>query len=186
MMSGYVPYMIKSFKHDGHLHRMWKENWLLGGELLTPEHREAGLFILINDHTPIQEANGNEWVSRIPGVSFFVPGSWFNVVALMEASGIRYYCNIASPPYSDGRCMTYIDYDLDVVVSHDKQVHIVDEEEYEHHKLKYHYSPLVQKKVQAGLNRLLERIELRQAPFHDDTVRAYYSAWRAWRNRGLE
>ncbi|CAM3618580.1 DUF402 domain-containing protein [Marinicrinis lubricantis] len=177
-MDSYLPYIIKSFKHDGHLHRMWKENWLIPGHKLRPEHRNEGIHVLINDQTPIQEANGSHWVSRIPGISFFIPKQWFNVVALIEEGGIRYYCNIASPPYNDGSNMTYIDYDLDVVVTHHKQVHVLDEAEYELHKHRYNYSPLVEEKVERGLESVIERIRRNQAPFQDEAVIQYYEEWK--------
>lgn len=116
------------------------------------------MYVLINSQTKIVEADGKEWVSRIPGVSFFVPGEWFNIVALMEEQGIRYYCNIASPPYVNGRVITYIDYDLDVIRLPAGDIHVVDQEEYERHKQMYHYSAIVDTKVKQGLHDLLARV----------------------------
>lgn len=182
-MNCYLPYFIKSFKHDGHLHRMWKENWLIPPVMLSEQHKKDKMMVLINDQTPIQESNGSEWVSRIPGVSFFIPGCWFNVVALIEDSGVRYYCNIASPPYNDGSSITYIDYDLDVIVTSEGEIRIVDEEEYEQHKVRYHYSFIVEKKVKEGLDLVLERIRKQQAPFQDEQVLFYYEKWKAWHTR---
>ena len=42
-----------------------------------------------------------------------IPQEWYNIVALLEDGGIRYYCNVASPPYSSKQIITYIDYDLE-------------------------------------------------------------------------
>jgi len=183
-MDLFTPHLIKSFKHDGQLHRMWLENWLVPEALLHPDHLREGMLVLINSQTKIQEADGKEWTSRIPGVSFFVPKLWFNVVALLEDSGVRYYCNIASPPYLSQHVLTYIDYDLDVIRLSTGAVHIVDREEYERHKTLYHYSSLVESKVQSGLDAVLKRIQLAQPPFNDELVLRYYALWDKQRNGG--
>jgi uncharacterized protein len=176
-MSYFQPYVIKSFKHDGRLHRMWLENWRVDDLLLHPDHQQESMLVFINNQTKIQEADGKEWTSRIPGVSFFIPKQWFNVVALIEEAGIRYYCNVASPPYSLENVVTYIDYDLDVIQLPDRTVNVVDQEEYERHKLSYHYSQVVQEKVQDGLEQLLERIHRGDSPFQDDWIMRYYRLW---------
>ncbi|MED4603165.1 DUF402 domain-containing protein [Paenibacillus validus] len=183
-METFPTYIIKSFKHDGHLHRMWLENWRVPERLLHHGHREQGMYVLINSQTKIVEADGKEWVSRIPGVSFFVPGEWFNIVALMEEQGIRYYCNIASPPYVNGRVITYIDYDLDVIRLPAGDIHVVDQEEYERHKQMYHYSAIVDTKVKQGLHDLLARVRGGEPPFQDDLVNMYYQKWLERRSEG--
>jgi protein associated with RNAse G/E len=170
-------YIIKSFKHDGHLHRMWLENRRVPDRLLIPAHAGQSLQVFVNSQTPIREADGSEWHSRNPGVTFFVPGQWFNVVALIESAGIRYYCNIASPPYLYGNVLTYIDYDLDVILTAAGETYVVDEDEYERHKLNYHYSPVVDAKVKAGLGAVLELMGRRGAPFQDQAVMDYYHWW---------
>ncbi|SDE63388.1 hypothetical protein SAMN02799630_05975 [Paenibacillus sp. UNCCL117] len=176
-METFVTYTIKSFKHDGHLHRMWLENWLVPTGLLHESHRKQDMRVLINSQTKIVEADGKEWVSRIPGVSFFIPGEWFNVVALMEEHGVRYYCNVASPPYVSGRIITYIDYDLDVIRLPAGDVYVVDQEEYERHKQQYHYPEIVDTKAKLGLQRLLTRVRGGLPPFDDEQVKRYYQAW---------
>jgi uncharacterized protein len=177
LMETFEIYTIKSFKHDGHLHRMWLENWRVPERLLHDSHREHAMRVFINSQTKIVEADGKEWVSRVPGVSFFIPGEWFNVVALMEEQGVRYYCNIASPPYENGRVVTYIDYDLDVIRLPSGEVHVVDQEEYERHKLLYHYPEIVETKAKQALQRLLALVRAGQSPFEDDQIHRYYQAW---------
>lgn len=185
-MATFSSYIIKSFKHDGHLHRTWLENARVPEELLHEPHKTESMLVLINSQTKIIEADGKEWVSRIPGISFFIPKQWFNVVALLEESGVRYYCNIASPPYVNGNVITYIDYDLDVIRMPGGAVHIVDQEEYERHKICYHYSSIVDEKVQQGLQDLLLRIQQGQAPFHEEWVLDYYRQWEKWKDEGTE
>lgn len=175
--------LIKSFKHDGHLHRVWLENWRVPREKLKPGHRKKDIQVFVNCQTRIRESDGREWVSRIPGVSFFLPGKWYNVVALLEDEGVRYYCNVASPFYQSGNVLTYIDYDLDVILNHKGEVHVLDEDEYNKHKKMYHYSLEVEEKVKAGLEELLELVQQRQEPIDDGAVQAYYRLWRAYAGR---
>jgi protein associated with RNAse G/E len=182
-MGKFISYKIKSFKHNGHLHRMWMENWLVPPHSLISEHAQESMMVFINNQTKIQEADGKEWVSRIPGVSFFIPKQWYNIVALLEGNGIRYYCNVASPAYCSGNVITYIDYDLDVIVMPNGNVQIVDQEEFEQHKSLYNYSDIVVEKAEHGLQTLLQRIRGKKAPFHEDTVRFYYNLWK---HKGME
>jgi protein associated with RNAse G/E len=177
MELGYRHCIIKSFKHNGHLHRTWQQNWLVPDELLAAEHRAESMVVLINRQTPIQEAGGKIWISRVPAVSFFIPGQWFNVVALLEEGGVRYYCNVASPPYLQGEVLTYIDYDLDVILTADGNRFVVDQDEYEMHKAAYHYPRVVEDKVKSGLEALQQRMDMGQAPFDNAQVLRYYEEW---------
>ena len=170
--------IIKSFKHDGSLHRMWLENWLVPQEHLDPQHRAESIDVLLNEHTRVREADGREWVSRVPAIAFFLPDEWFNVVALLEESGIRYYCNIASPFYRYNRTWTYIDYDLDVMLMPGGSVHELDWDEFNRHKSDYRYDAEVLSRTRQGLDRLKERLDARAAPFDDAIVRDYYMEWK--------
>lgn len=177
-MHQFSCFQIKSFKHNGHVHRIWMENWLVPFEDMAAVHQAESMFVLINNQTKIIEANGQEWTSKVPGVSFFIPKQWYNIIALIEDSGIRYYCNIASPPYVYEHKLTYIDYDLDVIVMPNREYQIVDQNEFEAHKTMYRYSDIVEAKIQSGLLHLLQRLEGRMAPFEDDQVMAYYELWK--------
>lgn len=171
-------YVIKSFKHNGRLHRMWMENRRVPDHLLHPRHKEQNMIVTVNCHTRIVEAMGNEWYSRNPGVTFFIPGAWYNIVALIQSGGVRYYCNVASPPYVSGHVLTYIDYDLDLIVTPGGERFLVDQDEYDRHRLSYHYSPAVEQKVQEGLAELMGRASQGAEPFNWRQVNAYYDWWK--------
>ncbi|THF72652.1 DUF402 domain-containing protein [Cohnella fermenti] len=173
----YERCVIKSFKNNGSLHRVWMENWQVPSSNLHPAHAAEEMMVFVNDHTIIREADGKEWVSRVPAVSFFIPREWFNVVALLEEKGIRYYCNIASPPYRYADVLTYIDYDLDVVLLPDGTFYDLDRDEYDRHKEEYRYNPSVRQHAETGLSRLHARIEAKGQPFDGDEVRRYYNEW---------
>jgi hypothetical protein len=176
--SAYRPFTIKSFKHDGSLHRIWLENWQVPKSRLHPQHAAESIEVLLNEQTPVREADGKEWISRLPAVAFFLPGEWFNVVALLEEQGVRYYCNLASPYYQYDRILTYIDYDLDLMVMPDGTIHELDRDEFNRHKVEYRYDAEVLMRIEQGLQRLKDRLVRREAPFQDEEVHKYYRDWK--------
>ncbi|RED63361.1 MULTISPECIES: DUF402 domain-containing protein [Cohnella] len=174
----YMRCVIKSFKHDGSLHRVWLENWQVPADRLLPGLDSRTVWVLINEHTTVQESNGREWSSRVPAVTYFFPERWYNVVALLEEEGVRYYCNLASPPYRYGDVLTYIDYDLDVVVLADGTAMELDRDEYDAHKATYRYGEAVEERVEAELLALRKDIEAGEFPFDDSTARLFYQQWK--------
>ncbi|MBW5445618.1 DUF402 domain-containing protein [Cohnella sp. CFH 77786] len=177
--SDYRRGIIKSFKHDGSLHRIWLENWLVPAERLHPDHVKASLQVLLNEGTPIREADGRTWISRVPAAAFFLPGEWFNVVALLEERGVRYYCNAASPYYHYRDVWTYIDYDLDLVMHPDGSLQELDRDEFNRHRAEYRYDAKVLSRIEWGLGRLRNRMAGRSVPFGDELVRRYYEDWKS-------
>ncbi|MFD0672311.1 DUF402 domain-containing protein [Cohnella sp. GCM10027633] len=174
----YERYVIKSFKHDGSLHRVWQENWQIPRGLLHPAHADGSVWAYLNDQTTIVERDGKTWVSRTPAVSFFLPNEWFNVVALLEDKGIRYYCNLASPPYRYGDVLTYIDYDLDIVLLPDGSMHELDREEFARHKAEYKYSETIQSRIETGVRKLKQAMRGQSSLFGDEHAYRYYEQWK--------
>ena len=99
---------IQSYKHDGSLHRTWRDTMVLK----TTENAIIG----VNDHTLVTESDGRRWVTREPAIVYFHKKYWFNIIAMIRDNGISYYCNMASPYYLDEEALKYIDYDLDVKI----------------------------------------------------------------------
>ncbi|NMM53019.1 DUF402 domain-containing protein [Paenibacillus aquistagni] len=179
-MEHYRQVLVKSFKHDGHLHRVWLKNWLVPQAVRHARFSGQQMHVLINSQTPIVESDGKQWMSKVPAVTFLIPKLWFNVVALIEEQGVRYYCNIASPPYEYEDTFTYIDYDLDVIRHANGHVAVVDRDEYNHNRMLYHYPDMVERKVAAGLEEVLERIHAAELPFDDEAVIWQYRQWVQW------
>ncbi len=80
---------IHSYKHDGHLHRVWEETKVL----------KANSHLLIggNDHTLVTESDGRTWITREPAITYFHTDLWFNIIGMIRDDGIYYYCNLGSP-----------------------------------------------------------------------------------------
>ncbi|XID90622.1 DUF402 domain-containing protein [Paenibacillaceae bacterium WGS1546] len=172
---------IKSFKHDGTPHRVWLENWEAAQPGADPGQAGGRAWILLNERTPVVEPNGKIRVSQAPAVSFFFPGRWYNVAALLESGGIRYYCNLASPPERYDGVLAYIDYDVDVMLTPEGEVVELDREEYRLYKAIYRYGDEIEAKIEAGLRELTAAIGRRAFPFDDAMIYEHYEKWKRYR-----
>ena len=80
---------VKSYKHDGSLHRTWRDSMIL--------KTSDQAIIACNDHTLVTESDGRRWLTREPALLYYHKHYWFNVVTMIRQKGISYYCNLASP-----------------------------------------------------------------------------------------
>ncbi|EAD1545258.1 DUF402 domain-containing protein, partial [Listeria monocytogenes] len=122
---------IKSYKHNGKLHRTWKKTVVLKST--------ENIIIGGNDHTLVVEADGRKWVTREPSICYFHSDYWFNVISMIREDGIYHYCNLGTPFAVDEQALKYIDYDLDIKVFPDGRFHLLDEGEYEQHRRQMKY-----------------------------------------------
>ena len=92
---------------------------------------------------------------------------WYNVFRFSDAGQtLRFYCNINVPPRFDGRILSYIDLDIDVLVEPDFTYKILDEDDFEQNANRYPYSEEVQANARAALAELIQLIESRSFPFN--------------------
>ena len=153
---------IQSYKHDGSLHRTWRDTMVLK----TTENAVIG----VNDHTLVTEADGRRWVTREPAIVYFHKKYWFNIIAMIRDNGISYYCNLASPYILDQEALKYIDYELDV-------------DEYETHKKEMHYSPDIDYILKEHVKILVDWINNGKGPFSQSYVNIWYKRYLELRNR---
>ncbi|RSL32564.1 DUF402 domain-containing protein [Salibacterium salarium] len=157
---------IQSYKHNGTLHRVWEETLILQGT--------SKEIIGANDRIFVQESNGRTWRTREPAICYFHKDKWFNMIGMVRYDGIHFYCNIGTPFVWDEEALKYIDYDLDIKVFPDMTYHILDEDEYEDHKVKMGYPPEIQTKVLEALEELQSWIYQRKGPFAPQFVEKWY------------
>jgi protein associated with RNAse G/E len=160
---------IKSYKHDGSLHRTWRDTMVLK----TSENAIIGL----NDHTIVTEGDGRRWVTREPAILYFHKKYWFNIVAMIRENGVSYYCNLASPYTLDREALKYIDYDLDVKVHPDGERHLLDADEYAVHSRKWHYPPEIDKILKAHVKILVDWINNETGPFSQGYIDVWYARY---------
>lgn len=160
---------IQSYKHDGSLHRTWKDNLVLK----TTDQS----IICVNDHTLVIESNSRKWVTREPAILYFHKKYWFNVVSMLRSNGVTYYCNLASPYTIDKEGLKYIDYDLDVKVFPDGDKKLLDVDEYIDHGNKWHYSKEIDYILKENVKILVDWIDEEKGPFSQGYIDVWYNRY---------
>ena len=161
---------IQSYKHDGNLHRTWRDTMVLK----TSEHSLIG----VNDHTLVTESDGRRWVTREPAIVYFHEKFWFNVIAMIRENGVSYYCNLASPYLLDKEALKYIDYDLDIKVFPDGEKRLLDVDEYEEHRKQMNYPPEIDFILKENVKILVDWINNEKGPFSQGYVDLWYDRYR--------
>ena len=164
---------IKSYKHNGQLHRVWENNFVLKGT--------KTIVIGANDKTKVIEGDGRTWITREPAIFYFHAQYWFNIISMMKEDGVHYYCNISSPFVYDKEALKYIDYDLDVKVFPDMTYHLLDEDEYESHKKLMKYPRALDAILNNNMDHLIRWIRQRKGPFSPDFVDTWYERYLTYR-----
>ncbi|MFB4165973.1 DUF402 domain-containing protein [Alteribacillus sp. JSM 102045] len=157
---------IQSYKHDGTLHRIWEETLILQG---TSKEVIGG-----NDRILVHESDGRAWRTREPAICYFHREKWFNVIGMVRADGIHYYCNLGTPFVWDEEALKYIDYDLDIKVYPDMTYQLLDEDEYERHKEEMNYPKKINLQISKSVEELQSWIYQRKGPFNPQFVEQWY------------
>ena len=157
---------IYSFKHDGSFHRLWENTVLI--------EQTEDYIVVGNVRAKVTESDGRFWEAREPAITIFSTKGWFNVICMIRATGIHYYCNIASPTQMINEEIVYIDYDLDVSMAPDNTIRILDEGEYHKHAEQMKYSPELDYELKKALYEVLRLCRSRQYPFSNQKVNEYY------------
>ena len=151
--------IVHARKFDGRLHRQWPAR-------LT--ERIGSLLVLDG---VFEEEIRHPLLGRIaPGTTsteYYWTDRWYSVFRFREPNGDlrNYYCNINQPAEFDGRVLSFIDLDIDVLVAPDFAYQVLDEDEFQRHAQEFNYSTDLQAQVRHALSELLALIERREFPF---------------------
>ncbi|AEV95467.1 DUF402 domain-containing protein [Pediococcus claussenii] len=160
---------IKSYKHDGRLHRTWRDTMVL--------KNDENEFIGCNDHTIVVEEDGRHWMTKEPALVYFNKHNWFNIVTMIRKSGVSYYCNIATPYVLDREALKYIDYDLDVKIFPNGDRRLLDVDEFMMFSKKWHYPQDTINIVMGSVSELTEWIDQKRGPFSTEFVNIWYNRY---------
>jgi hypothetical protein len=150
---------VRACKYDGTEHRRWPARLV---------RRDASLIEL---DARFEDEIQHKLLGRIaPGtisIEYYWTDHWYNVFRFLEPTGeLRsYYCNVNVPPTFDGRVLSYIDLDIDVLVAPDLSYTIVDEDEFEINAARFDYSPETRRRARLALDELVALIRARRFPF---------------------
>ena len=158
---------ICSFKHDSKVHRIWDRAMVLD---ITDDYVVVG-----NKAANVIESDGRCWQAKDPAITVFFKNKWYNIISMIRHTGVHYYCNIASPyAVANEKEILYIDYDLDLALSPDDNIRILDEYEYERHRVEMGYSKELDIILKESLQELKQTCILRNFPFDESDIYNYY------------
>ncbi|MDF2947309.1 MAG: hypothetical protein K0S51_1988 [Bacillales bacterium] len=160
---------IQSYKHNGLIHRVWESAEVL--------HGTQDEMIAANDKTIVTEADGRTWITREPAICYFHSNYWFNIIGMIRDDGVYYYCNISSPFVLDEGAIKYIDYDLDIKVFPNYSYILLDEDEYEKHRIEMNYPEVIDQILKQNINILLGWIRDKKGPFAPDFINNWYKSY---------
>lgn len=151
--------IINSRKFNGKIHRSWKANLV---------EQQDTLLIFVGEFE--DEVRHSELgVIRRGTISYeyYWLDRWYNIFKFHEPEGDlrNFYCNLNMPPKFENNVLDYIDLDIDVLVSKNFEVRILDREEFEEHSGLFGYSDKLIAKTLETLDELLRVIEARVFPF---------------------
>ena len=154
-----VKITVNSRNFDRSLRRSWKAEMvrqdpplieLIGAFEFEVEHSDLGT---IRRGTISQEYY---WLDR-----------WYNVFQFYEPAGEfrNSYCNINLPPIFEDRVLDYVDLDIDLLVSPDRSIRVLDIEEFEENARLYSIPADVCAAARTAVDELITLIERRDFPF---------------------
>jgi protein associated with RNAse G/E len=139
------------------------------------------VIITASNKTLVIESDGRVWKTTEPAISYFFDDLWFNVIAILRADGIHFYCNLSSPCIYDEGALKYIDYDLDLKVFPNYRYKILDEYEFNKHRREMDYPEEIQKIVRSQMNKLIDMIYRKEGPFKPGFAKYWYDLYRKMR-----
>lgn len=153
-------------KHDGAEYRRWRGRLVEQQGPLLVLHAEFDVDV---SHHLLGEIKCG---TRL--IEYYWLDRWYNVFRFLDADGCTrlYYCNINKPPAFDGRQLSYIDLDIDVIVKPDYSYEVQDLDEFEMNSIAYGYTDEEREKVEKALEALTGLIQSRQFPFASEPVRS--------------
>ena len=161
---------IISYKHDGELHRVWKNVYKI--------FESDELVVLVNNKVDVIDGDGRKWKTREPAICYFFKKYWFNIICMIRTYDIYYYCNLSSPFVIDAEGLKYIDYDLDVKVFPDGEILLLDRDEYDFNIKVLQYPDELISIIQDNLAKLMEMIKQKKDPFNRPCVDGWYKQFK--------
>ena len=152
---------VDSLKYDGSLHRSWPARLVSReGALVVVE----GVF-----ETEVRHRLLGTIAAGTHSTEYYWTDRWYSVFRFREPDGTlrNYYCNVNRPAEFDGRALTFVDLDIDVLVSPDFAYAVLDEEEFEAHAARFGYTDEVLRRVAEARVELIKLIETRAFPFDE-------------------
>jgi len=151
--------IINSRKFNGEIHRSWKADFI--------EKRNSLLIFVGVFEKEVRHSKLGVIRRGTISYEYYWLDRWYNIFKFHEPEGElrNFYCNINMPPQFQNNVLDYVDLEIDVLVSKNFDVEILDREEFEENSALFGYSESLVTKTYQTLNELLEMIKVRGFPF---------------------
>ena len=152
---------VDSLKYDGRLHRSWNARLV----------RRAGALIIVEGEfeTEVRHVLLGTIAAGTRSTEYYWTDRWYSVFHFREPAGQlrNYYCNINRPVEFDGRILSFVDLDIDVLVAPDFTYAVLDKDEFAENSARFGYPDEVHRRVEAARKELIDLIEARTFPFNE-------------------
>jgi uncharacterized protein len=152
---------VRVAKYDGREHRRWPARVV----------KQIGPLLVLDAvfDNEIEHDLIGTIASGTISTEYYWLDQWFNVFRFSDRGGAlkSFYCNVNMPPSFDGRVLSYIDLDIDVLVKPDFSYQVLDREDFEENALVYDYPLDVRENAHAALEEVIRLIETRSFPFDE-------------------
>ncbi len=150
---------VRSTKYDGSRH------WEFDSVFV----HEDGPLLITSNHAGQELSNPRGiWKTPWDTRNHFWSDRWYNVMLLEKPNGgglEGFYCNVTTPARFDDENVTYIDLDLDLRVSAQGTLEVLDEDEFLDNSQRMGYSPDVIKQSRRALEELKRLAAAAEGPF---------------------
>ncbi|HZN01672.1 MAG TPA: DUF402 domain-containing protein [Pyrinomonadaceae bacterium] len=151
--------VVSVLKYDGREHRRWPARI---AETVGPLIILDAVFDEEIEHDLLGKV-----LSGTISTEYYWLDRWYNVFRFSSSDQVlqKFYCNINAPPQFDGRVLSYVDLDIDVLVEPDLTYRILDEEDFEQNARRYGYPEEIRANARRALTEVIGLIESRAFPF---------------------
>jgi protein associated with RNAse G/E len=113
------------------------------------------------------QAYGGSWKTTHYDITYWWFDRWFSVYEFYDSRGQFefFYVNIQQPSKLEGDTIQLVDLDLDLLVKHDLSWELLDEDEFQLHRLEYSYPPELLTQVRLTIDDVQTRIKGLDFPF---------------------
>ena len=150
---------VCSTKYDGSPH--WEfDSWFVV--------EEGPLLVTMNFAGQEYQTWKGPWTEPFDIRNHFWTDRWYNVMRCDQpkAGGLdSWYCNVTTPAQYDGETVRYVDLDLDVRVTADGHVEVLDEDEFLENGRRMGYPPDVIEEARHAVDELLKLARRGRFPF---------------------
>lgn len=151
--------IINSRNFNGEIKRSWKADFI--------EKRDSLLTFVGEFEDEVRHSELGIIRRGTISYEYYWLDRWFNIFKFHEPEGglRNFYCNLNMPPRFENNILDYVDLEIDVLVSKNFEVKILDREEFDEKSKIYGYPDELVTKTFETLDELLKIIERRAFPF---------------------